>query len=562
MTWAILVIELDVVLAVIAMALLWSRRKSASARPFLFPGWFRELARKKQLSVLLVGSSVLLLRIALIPMLGIPEPGIADEFSYLLAADTFAHGHLANPPHPMWEHFESYHIIQHPKYMSMYPPAQGLVLAGGQRLGHPWIGVLVITAIMCAALCWMLQGWLPPEWALLGAVLAALRFGIFSYWMNSYWGGSVSALGGALLLGAWPRLKRKPKIRDAVIMASGLAILANSRPYEGFVLSLAVAVAMLVWMVGSKRPPFRVLLLQVFAPIVVVLSITAVATGYYYQQVTGSAFRMTYIVNRDAYAIAPYFLWQQPRAEPAYRHAVLREFYEKELHDYQESRTPTGLLTRAAEVIFVVWAFFFGPILTPALIFFPAVFRDRRMRFPLTAGAIFLVACSLNTWLFAHYYAPATALLLLIGVQCLRHLQHWRWHGRPLGVALARGIPLAYCAILMVRLISIQLHLKTELPWPPGKLERARIQHALEHSPTPQLVFVRYGVHHVLDSEWVYNRANIDGSKLVWARDMGDEKNQELLQYFKNRQAWMLDPDNSPPSLSPYSGTTPPPPAR
>ena len=550
----LLIVELILTFGGILLVLR-SRRRGQSLPSSLarwFSGRFGRLARRRGVAVFCVGAGVFTVRIALIPVLGVPQPRWNDEFSYLLAADTFAHGRLTNPTHPMWIHFESFHIIERPTYMSMYPPAEGLVLAAGQVLGHPWIGQLLIMAAMCSALCWMLQGWLPPQWSLFGAVLAALRLGILSYWMNTYWCASVAALGGALVIGAWPRLRRKLAPGDAVLMALGIAILANSRPYEGFLLAIPVGIAMLLRFAGSNRPEFRLSIPRVVTPMLAVLLIAGTATGYYYYRVTGSPFRMTYQVNRETYAMAPYFLWQTPRSEPLYHHEVFRSFYRWELGRFEDSLTLTGFLKSTYTKIEQWWEFYLGPALTIPLLALPWVIRDRKLRFPLLVLACLALGLVFQTWTLPHYFAPATAVLYLIVVQSLRHLRLWRWRSGKLGDTLVILVPAVGIALIVVRVAAVLGHAAIEPPWPRGNLQRPGIIHQLQQMPGDQLVVVNYGPQHNVDWEWVWNAADIDHAKIVWARDMGKQADQELLDYFKGRRVWRLNGDDPNPVLTPY----------
>jgi len=512
---------------------------------------FARLAKRRTLSICVLFFLVIGIRILLLPRLPIPVPGIHDEYGYLLLGDTLAHGRLANPTHPMWMSFESFHVNWFPAYSAKYPPGQGVVLALGQLLGHPWIGVLLSVAAMCAAILWMLQAWLPAEWAFLGGALVALKFGIASYWINSYWGGAVAATGGALVLGAMPRITRRARTRNALQLGLGIAILANSRPYEGLLLSIPVAGWFLWWLAGKTKSPAapQIRIVRVFAPLAVVLLLTAGFIGYYNWRLTGNVFLSPYALNTRTYRTTGLFLWNHPKEPIQYNNEQFEDFYNGwEREDYRNTwpdvwKVTAEKFTRSGSTYFWWGAL----LLLPGLYF---VFFDRKMRMPIlifllgTAGFLVLI------WSMPHYAAAMTCVIFLLLVQATRHLGTIRLGGHPLGIALS------WAVILLLAIdvgLSVKRHVCDHLQMTcAGDPSRAAIAKKLAQTPGRHLIIVRYEKRHNVHDEWVYNGAEIDTAKVLWARELNPGQNAKLFAYFKDRQIWLVEPDRDNTELIPY----------
>jgi hypothetical protein len=558
-----LVVETGLALIAIFLAIIWPTLGASSLdRVESLVG---KVARNRKSAVLAIALATMLMRIAVLPVEPVPHPSVHDEFSYLLQADTFLHGRVANPTPPMWQHLETFHEIFQPTYCSKFFPGQGLFLSLGQLcFGHPYWGVWLTSGLMCAAITWMLQGWFSPQWAFLGGALALLRFGVFGYWANSYWGGNIAAIAGGLVVGALPRMKPTVRWQYATVMGVGLGLLAISRPWEGLVLSIPVVV-MVLWdlFVRSGRPPVRVSLRRVALPLFIVLAITGGWLAYYCWRTTGNALTSPYQVYEQTYGAVPYMVWQHLRPEPIYRDPVLRTLdIDQELVSYRIYHELVGHLSR----VFAFTGFFLGPLLLvpfgalPFALPYGFALRNLSHNTRRLLAVLIVFACGTEMVIFynPHYSSPATCLVIAFILLAMKYVREWNRSG----LFLSRSVFLACVLAFAARIVAVPLHIPYHRfstygwydffaqygnDWFP----RASIESRLKGIVGDHLVIVRYGARHEPFPEWVYNDADVENSRIVWARDMGS-KNRELLNHFRARMVWLLEADKKPARLSAY----------
>jgi hypothetical protein len=544
-------VELLLTLVLVLMAL--------ASQPWLEP-LGRRIAQKTGWCMLLLAALPIALRLALLPRHPIPTPGVSDDFSYLLAADTLRHFRLANPPHALHQFFETFFVLQQPAYSSIFPLGQGLVLAlGWTILGHPWAGVAVSIAALCSLCYWMLRAWTTPGWALVGGLLAVIQFGPLNQWMNSYWGGAVSACAGCLVFGALPRLLSAGRTRDAALLGLGLGLQLLTRPYES--IFLLFSVILFVLPAFRKREELRTLARAASVAALATLPSVALLLCQN-RQVTGSWTTLPYMLSRVQYGVPATFT-RQPNPTP--HQALTRE----QLLDYQVQSAVHGAGTDTLASYWTRWSsrlrfyrFFFLAPLYLALPAFFAKLREYRFWWVLLSILTFSLGANFYPYFYTHYIAALTCVFVLISVVSLERLSWLSIHARPAGQESVRVL-LFLCAAHFVFWYGLHASRNEELylamtpyeTWaainqgdPEGRIA---IKQQLASAPGKQLVFVRYWPQHQF-AEWVHNAAEIDGSRVVWARDLGPEENQQLLQYYPDRTAWLLEPDARPPLLTPY----------
>lgn len=499
--------------------------------------------RRPWLTALMLASAFIALRLALLPLMPVPVPVVTDEFSHLLLADTLLHGRVANPVHPFWPHFESIHILMRPHYVSPYFPGHALWLAAGRLLtGSAWAGVLAECWIFLAVLYWMLRGWMPARWALFGVLLAGLRFAVGSYWINNYHGGFLPAAGGALVAGSFARLRKRASVAQGLVMGLGMAILMSTRPVEGALYSIPF-VAVLAW-------EFRRNIVPLLAAAVPVL-LCAAALGVYFSHITGSPFVTAYQINQKTYGWPMTLAFLKP---PVVEHQNVEfaRYYKYELSEHERVDGPVHFVQYLTFRMQEYWRFFLGPALTVPLLMIRRVWLGRRMLLIAASGGLFAVL--IEGGASPHYLAPAAAVLIAIVVECCRHLRASR-------VYIVKLLPAMMALVLTLRIgaqaaglpYTQKLNFQTWCCRTPGNSNKSRIAAMLDLIPGNHLVFVRPKTDEYNLLQWIYNDADIDGSRIVWARDLGPERDAELARYYAGRHLWMVDPNVEPATCMKYS---------
>jgi len=358
-----------------------------------------------------------------------------------------------------------------------------------------------------------------------------MEFGPLNTWMNSYWGGSLAACAGCLVFGSLPRLKQSWRIQDGILLGVGLGFHILTRPFESAFLFVSVALFL-----TPTKPKWSAASATV-ALLLVALGLTLLQNW----RVTGRVTELPYQLSQYQYGVPAALTFQSdptPHRELTPQQAM--EYKSQLSFRNRNTETLTSYFQRLAYRTRFYRFFFLAPLYVAFAAYWLA-YRSPHWLWVLFTLTLFASGTNFFPAFQYHYIAAVTCLFVLASVTGLQRIAQWR------GGREAAALLFFLCVIDFGFFYS-QSFVSNQGNAP----RRAAVNRTLQNTPGQLLVFVRYSPQHVFQDEWVYNEADIDASRIVWARDRGPIDNEELRRYYPKRAAWLLDPDVQPPKLIPY----------
>ncbi len=516
---------------------------------------------------------------------GFPDGHVQDELSNVLAADTYTNFRITNPTPAHHESFEAPHVIVEPSYISKYAPAQAAFMAVGKLLlGHYIFGVWIACGLTAASLLWMLLAWTRPTWAIAGTILMIFTIGINSYWAQSYWGGMLAAAGGSLFFGGFRRLFNRLSVGSTIWMTIGGIMLVNSRPFEGTVTMLIPLAVLAIWLIRNQKDEAYQKLLQVILPALVVSCFGFSLMGYQYYRVTGSPIKLPYSTHHAQYSPTPLFSFQQITPSADRGNDRLRRIYETytspPILEFvplpgREEYPSIDQLYGFVYLLIALPLFLLSPFFL-ALVYLclpGMIMRNKWLVLMLgTVLFTFLMMSMGKWWDQYHYSAPLTAVVFLFAAEGIRYFYISAHKGREKRFIAFTLVALALSSIIFQQILSypqyymqedftsnreqiisslttgenVQIKVPTRATFFKAEFERI-----VDKLPGNYVAIVSYDTEYDIHDEIVFNRSNIEASKMLWAHDLGKEKNSRMLEYYSNRKVVLIRLEGSSITIKP-----------
>jgi hypothetical protein len=502
------------------------------------------LASRPILTIIGLAVCAVILRSALIPVLGTPQPVIPDEVSLLLQADTYASGRIDNPS--VTPSFSSFYTLVSPTYASTYPVLRSLPMAIAQSFGFgPWIGIFAINIILVIAVYFMVRSYFSVELAILMSLIVILRFCLFNFWINSYLGPTITALGGVLLVYGYKKISIKRTLAAGLVVGVGLFFLMTTRPYEGFVFSIPFVVAISIMIFRESRKSMRAAAMAAFFPTLLTVAGLGL-TVVHNNAVTGDWRIAPYELYRQQAAQSPALLVQSFESSKKPTYDLMQRYFDWEGSAFEKEQSTEGLLRNELRRAVNYLSFYVGSALLIPFVW--GLWTFRRERTFMAAGVISIVGLGLEVWNHAHYASPAFGLFILAIAAGFSKLRGWRPASSPVGLALSR---LLILALLVGTIYPMYLLTATQEISAPdafrsccwlkttSNIHENVASYIKQTTNENAILFVDTGPRSPI-VPIIYNRADLNKAPVVWVND-DPRYNEQVFKTYDGRKLWRLD---------------------